>query len=367
VNRHYIAQNRISGSSWTGDIINYWIDDMTRERKSGIDVSLTGCTPFHPILMHFAARFAKTTYRAFASDHRVLVESNVRCLEHFGHDAVSVISDPYRETSAFGAKVTFPEDSVPLCTERIVSTMDDIRALKNPDVHAAERTRDRIDGVAYYREIIGDTVPVIGWIEGPLAEACDLAGVGDVLLKTAVEPDFVRMLMERCMPTAKAFAKAQIEAGSDIMGVGDAICSQISPAMYEDLVFPLHLELFDYIHGLGAAVNLHICGDITRHLAILAETGADIIDIDWMVDMDDAFGVVGERPVLCGNLDPVAVIQNSKERELYEFSRCFVERHAGKRFIFSGGCEITVGTPPENLMAMKKAVRGGINDERRSC
>ena len=63
---------------------------------------------FHPILMHFAARFHGATYSAFASDYRVLVESNIACLERFGHDAVSVISDPYRETSAFGATVTFP-------------------------------------------------------------------------------------------------------------------------------------------------------------------------------------------------------------------------------------------------------------------
>jgi len=83
--------------------------------------------PFHPILMHFAARYNHTTYGQFASDFRVLVESNIRCLEDFGMDAVSLISDPYRETSAFGAEVHFPVDSVPQCRQAIVKSTEDAR------------------------------------------------------------------------------------------------------------------------------------------------------------------------------------------------------------------------------------------------
>ena len=55
---------------------------------------------FRPILMHFAARFAGKTYGQFASDHKVLVECNIKAMEHFDLDLVGLISDPYRETSA---------------------------------------------------------------------------------------------------------------------------------------------------------------------------------------------------------------------------------------------------------------------------
>jgi len=312
---------------------------------------------FHPILMHFAARFHGTTYSRFATDYRILVESNIACIEYFDHDAVSVISDPYRETSAFGARVTFPEDSVPLCTEKIIRSVDDVKALKNPDVRKAERTLDRIRGVEYYRYRLGDDVPVIGWIEGPLAEACDLAGDSGILLKILLEPDFVRMLFEKCLVTAKDFAKAQIEAGANIMGVGDALCSQISPALYGDFVLPLHRELFDYIHSLGALVKLHICGNITNHLSKLKETGADIIDIDWMVDIGKAHGAFGDSIAVCGNLDPVSVIQDQSAQEVFDRSRALIAAEQGKKFIFSGGCEITVNTPVENLMAMRRAAQ----------
>lgn len=70
---------------------------------------------FRPILMNFAAHSIGKKYSHFDSDYRVLVEANLKCMELFEMDAVGLISDPYRETSAFGAEVTYPEDSVPVC------------------------------------------------------------------------------------------------------------------------------------------------------------------------------------------------------------------------------------------------------------
>jgi MtaA/CmuA family methyltransferase len=314
-------------------------------------------TLFHPILMHFAARFHKKTYSEFASDYRAFVESNAACAEHFDLDAVMLVSDPYRETSAFGAKVEFPIDSVPICREKIIRTTEDVRALKNPDVHNAERTRDRILGASYYRQVLGDGIPVIGWIEGPLAEACDLVGVNEILLALALEPDFVRLVMDKCLITAKDFARAQIEAGCTVMAVGDAICSQISPSMYESFVLPLHQELFAFIHSLGAPVKLHICGNITHLLPALARAGADIIDLDWMVDMTGAHSILGNRIVLSGNLNPVSVIQDYTADRLFETTKELVLAETGKPFILSGGCEITVNTPVENLKNMRLASR----------
>ena len=315
-------------------------------------------TLFHPILMHFAAKLAGRTYREFASDHRVLVESNILAMERFKTDAVGLISDPYRETSAFGAKVSFPLDGVPRCEELIVRTLEDVKALKNPDVYKAARTLDRIEGAKYYRQLLGKNVPVIGWIEGPLAEACDLAGLSEILVKLAIEPEFVKPLMEKCLVTAKDFAKAQIEAGCDIIGVGDAICSQISAGMYEEHVVEFHRELFDFIHSLGAKCKLHICGNITHLLKSIARTEADIVDIDWMVNTDGAHEALGTKSALSGNLDPVSVIERLSAVKVYESAVKLVEREKGKNFILSGGCEITVRTPAANLESLSRAARG---------
>ena len=305
--------------------------------------------------MHFAARYAGYTYGQLASDFNALVESNVRCRDDFGMDAVGVISDPYRETAAFGAKVTFPDEAVPRCQEILVSSMEDIALLKNPDVYKEERTLDRIRGAEALRKQLGNEVPVIGWIEGPLAESCDLAGVNEILLKIYMEPDFIKRLIDKVMITAKEFARAQVEAGCDIIGVGDAICSQIDVENYRELVKERQRELFEYIQSLGAKVKLHICGNITHLLEDIRDVKPDIVDIDWMVDMDLAYDKLGGEIIRCGNLDPVTVIQDQDPEVIVRETKALCRKEVGRPFILSGGCEITINTPVEHLLAMRTA------------
>lgn len=309
---------------------------------------------FRPILMHFAARFIGKTYGQFASNYKVLAEANLRCMEHFDLDMIGLISDPYRETSAFGAPVKFIDEGVPRCLEIIVKSEDDIKALKRPDVYKSARTLDRIKGgELLYKETKGE-VPIIGWIEGPLAEAADLAGVQEMLMQLMMNPDFANLLMDKCMDTAKDFAEAQINAGCDVIGMGDAVCSQIDEFTYDAFVKERHKEIIQFIHDKGAKVKLHICGNITHLLPYIAELNCDLIDIDWQVDLDQARNILGPNVVLTGNIDPV-VIQNKSRDQVFEISRTLCEKYKDQRYILSAGCEITVNTPHENLMAMREA------------
>ncbi|WP_291125411.1 uroporphyrinogen decarboxylase family protein [Dysgonomonas sp. UBA7698] len=303
---------------------------------------------FHPILMMYAARQFGKTYTDFMTDYRVLVEANMKCLEMHDFDAVSVISDPYREASAFGAKITFDGDSSPKA-DILIRTMEDVDNLKNPDVYACERTLDRINGVKYFRELLGDKFPVIAWVEGPLAEVADLSGVSETMMNMIVEPDMVKKLQRKCLQTAKDFAVAQIDAGANIVGVGDALCSQISLEMYDEFCLPLHQELFEFIHSKGALVKVHICGNITHILPSLAKTNLDILDIDWMVDMAEAYRVMGPEIILAGNLDPVAAILDATKEQIEAKYREIEHSIPRENWIVMGGCEIPPATPVENM------------------
>jgi len=313
-----------------------------------------GKTLFYPILMHFAARHNSKTYGEFASDYRILVQSNIKCMEDFNLDLISLISDPYRETSAFGAKVEFIPEGVPKCLNKIVSTSKDIENLRNPDVYACDRTLDRIKGVEYYKKLLKDEVPVMGWVEGPLAEACDLAGVSEMLILLMTEPDLSAVLLDKCIITAKEFAKAQIDAGCDLIGIGDAICSQIDVDTYRAFVFDRHKELVDFIHSLGAFVKLHICGDTTHLWPLLSELKVDIFDPDFMTSMENAHNIFGQGVTLSGNINPVE-LQDLTRDETLEQTRKLINENTGRKFILSAGCEITVNTPPANILAMREA------------
>lgn len=309
---------------------------------------------FRPILMQFAANYIGSNYGHFASDYKVLAEANLRCLDDFGLDMLGLISDPYRETSAFGAKIQYIPDGVPRCLNYVVQSLEDVKNLKNPDVYKKERTRDRIKAGELLSKKTQGNVPIIGWIEGPLAEACDLAGVENMMMQLMIDPDFVNRLMDKCMVTAKDFAKAQIETGCEIIGMGDAVCSQIDADTYQTFVKERHRELISYIHDLGGKIKLHICGDTNHLLPHYNDLNLDILDLDWQVDIAHAREILGEKVILGGNINPV-LVQDKTRDEVFRMSRNLAEKYRNERFILSAGCEITPLTPAENLLAMSEA------------
>jgi MtaA/CmuA family methyltransferase len=195
---------------------------------------------------------------------------------------------------------------------------------------------------------------VSGWIEGPLAEACDLTGVNEMLIYLMTDPDFSNLLMDKCMVTAKDFAKAQIEAGCDLVGIGDAICSQIDKDSYDLYVRERHRELISHVHDCGASVKLHICGNITHLLESLKDLNTDIIDLDWQVDLDKGREILGNNIVIGGNINPV-IVEDKSEEEVYALSRRLVDNYKDQKYLLAAGCEITVLTPHQNLMAMRRA------------
>jgi uroporphyrinogen-III decarboxylase len=213
---------------------------------------------------------------------------------------------------------------------------------------------DRINGAKLFQKELNGNVPVIGWIEGPLAEACDLAGISNMLMYLMIDPDFCHMLMDKCVITAKDFAKAQIEAGCSIIGIGDAICSQIDRLTYDTYVKNRHHEIIDFIHECGAKVKLHICGNITHLLPSFRNFNVDILDLDYSVNLDEAYDIVGPNMIRCGNISPI-LAEYRKSEEIFDACKILVTREKGRKFILSAGCEITVNTKQENLTAMRKA------------
>jgi MtaA/CmuA family methyltransferase len=306
--------------------------------------------PRVPILMRYAAEFIGSNYGAFAADHRVLVGANLACAAAFDFDQVSCISDPYRETQGFGARIEFPRDDVPRATHPLADDPD-LARLPRPDPGGAERMRDRLDACRRYRETCGGRYSILGWVEGPAAEAADLRDAGNFLMDLMEEPDYAAALMDRCLETAIAFAEAQLAAGADTIGIGDAIASQVSPAVYAELIQPRERRLVDAVHAAGGRARLHICGDITHLLPGIAALGVDILDVDHMVSLAAARAAVGPKVALAGNLDPVAaVLRGDPDTIRAGVRRCREE--AGDPFLVNAGCEIPAGTPFAHLRAL---------------
>lgn len=303
-----------------------------------------------PIFMAWAANYIGRTYRDYYLDGDVLVESQAAVTRAFNLDQISAISDPWREASAYGMEFEYPEEGVGKPKGLLVQGADDISKVRPCDVMAAERTRQRVESVRKMAAEFGQTHSVLGWVEGPLAEYSDLRGVEMALMDLMDKPEMYAQAAEVIVENAIAFARAQIEAGADMIGVGDAAASLIAPDMYREFVLPFEKRLFDAIHEAGATVKLHICGNIRRIIGEMAKTGADIIDADWMVPLAEAREAVGPDMTLAGNFDPTVVLLQGTPEDVAQTARqCLAD--AGERFILQPGCEVPPSTPEDNIRA----------------
>jgi MtaA/CmuA family methyltransferase len=315
--------------------------------------------PLMPITMMFAARQSGVRYREYASDHRVLAQAQMHTARKFGFDYVSVISDPAREPADLGARIQWFDDQPPALdeTRALLAEKKALASLRPADPFGGGRMHDRVRGVELLKRLAGNEFLVEGWVEGPCAEAADLRGINSLMTDFFDDPAFVHDLFTFVIEMELGFARAQIEAGADIIGVGDAAASLVGPAIYNEFVQPYEQKLVDGIHAAGGRVRLHICGKTRRLFAGMGRLGCEIVDLDWMAPLAEARAAMGPGQLLLGNVDPVAVLRGGTPDSVRAAVRqC--QTDAGERWIAGAGCEVSPDTPEENLRALCDYARG---------
>jgi MtaA/CmuA family methyltransferase len=310
--------------------------------------------PNFDIFMTRAAHHVGARLSAYYLDHRVLCAANLAVLEDFGLDIVQAISDPYREAADTGLEVEFPEDGLPSNRKPLIVDRAQLDGIRFPVSEFGPRMTDRLEAIRQLRAEVGDEVPVMGWVEGALAEAADLRGVANAMMDLVVSPGWLKELLERCANVEAAFAVAQVQAGAHVIGLGDAIASQVSPQMYREFALPYERRIFEAVKAAGGIGRLHICGNTTHLLKDMADSGAAIVDVDWMVDLGRATAAM-DGVAVCGNVDPVAVFLHGSPEQVRE--AVLGNAAVGyPRWISAAGCEIPDGTPDENLHAQHRAL-----------
>ncbi len=314
--------------------------------------------PLMPITMMLACQGIGARYRDYCTDYRVLVEGQIHVAETYGFDYVNTMSDPAREAADCGAAIEYFENQPVAILEdqALLTEKTTLATLKIPDPLGGGRMHNGIRAIGLFKERVGNEKMVEGWVEGPIAEASDLRGINTLMTDFFDDPVFVKDLFAFVVEMELRFAREQIKAGADMIGMGDAAASLVGPQIYEEFVWPYEKQLVDGIHAMGGRVRVHICGNTRRILKGRGSLGCEVVDLDSLAALSDARQQAAPGQILLGNMNPVTILRNGTP-ELVTQVAAECHRQAGSRFIVGAGCEVPRDTPPENLRALCEYAR----------
>ena len=132
--------------------------------------------------------------------------------------------------------------------------------------------------------------------------------------------------------------------------VFDTWSGVLTPDDYREFVLPLHQRIFDAIDVPSIVFARHPGGK----LDLLAESGADVVGLDWTIDMADAREQLGDTPVQ-GNLDPSYLLGSPEF--VKEKTHEVIEKAGDSGHILNLGHGIDRTTPVENAQAFVEAAK----------
>lgn len=305
--------------------------------------------PVIPFVMQFAAKVANIDYRDYCKKGEKMAEAQLKCWKEFGYDAANVSSDAHRLADALGGELDFPKNEVPKVIDPPIKSKEDLAKSNAPDPREAERCAERLEAINMIKEEAPE-LPVIGWIEGALSDASSIHGIKETLIALRKDKEFVEDLFSFAMRFDLEFAKAQIDAGADIIGAGDSLASQISSSDFEK---PLEFtrKIFE---NLDVPTLYHVCGDTTHQLDHLKSSKANIIDLDWQVNLKEAREKFGDEICIRGNINPSLLVSEDPEKIEDLSLKCIKDAGKNGNFILSAGCEIPPNSNKRNVEAMIK-------------
>jgi uroporphyrinogen decarboxylase len=206
------------------------------------------------------------------------------------------------------------------------------------------------------REDVGNDFGVFGSLNAPFQAAAQLLGITETCMYLYRNPGLVYELLDLTTETVVSFMKAEIRAGVDALVLGDAVSSPtvISPKHFEQFSFPYIREVIRQAGGEVPFI-LHICGDATRIIDKMVETGTRYLEVDSYVDLAEIRMRHGNSVGIIGNVSPSLLLTGTADEVENSCRRAIEAAGLTGAYILGSGCELPKNTPHMNLDTMVKA------------
>ena len=328
------------------------------------DTAPMGGTPVW--FMRQAGRYM-SEYRALRARHSMLevcrtpelaFEVTMQPLKRFDLDAAILFSDILMPLEPMGIPFDFLAGEGPVIM-RPVRSAADVAALRDVDIEA--HLGFALDAIRMIQAELQGRIPLIGFCGAPFTLACYIvegrSAKGFIQARRFMyaEPEAWHALMERLTDLLGRYLQAQVAAGADVVQIFDSWAGILSPADFREYVLPHSRGVVEAASRSGAPV-VYFGTDTSGLLEVMDEAGADVLGVDWRIDLDVAWKRFRPDTAIQGNLDPAVLF--APRPIVRERTERVLRQAAGRPgHIFNLGHGILPETPLESVDEVIRTVR----------
>jgi len=327
--------------------------------------------PVMPYLSNWAAHLAGCKLNEYHTSGKKMAEASLKALRIHGFDLVNPQSDGNYIAEAMGVETKFMEDALPAVLSRPVKTLDDVTKLHVPDPYTEGRMPVYLEAIERLVDAVGDEVVVRAPGTGQFSLAGHLFGIENLIREICIAEaedddearEKIHALLEICAQALIAFDTACIKKGASLILDGDSLASLnvLSPSIYRKYCYPYEKKVFTALNELKKdykfATMLHCCGKNNLIADEMMQTGCDIIEFDYLCDLE-LYKKLSLKNHVClmGNLNPAGQVFIGTPQGVYDEATAVLNVAAQDNFFMLGtGCEVAVDAPLENMKAMLAA------------
>lgn len=304
----------------------------------------------------------KYTLMEICQHPEVAAEVTLLPIKQLGVDAAILFSDIMVPVHEAGIAVDIQPNVGPVIEEPIRESRD------------VDRLRPLVpeEDVPYVIETIrilqGELkVPLIGFAGGPftlasyLVEGRPTRKFHKVKHMMFAMPDVWHRLMDRLCEIVIPFLEAQVHAGAQALQLFDSWAGCLSPQDYEEFVLPYSKRIFDAVTPLGVP-KIHFGVGTAELLTLLRDAGANVVGVDWVTPLDEAWRRIGYDTAVQGNLEPNLLL--APMDRVLDRTRDVMRRAGGRPgHIFNLGHGVLPQTNPDTLKRIVETVHTYRHEE----
>ncbi|MBI5695722.1 MAG: uroporphyrinogen decarboxylase [Nitrospirae bacterium] len=281
-------------------------------------------------------------------------EVTLQPIDILGVDAAILFSDILVPIEPMGMKLDFVPAPVFANPIKSQADVDRLRVIEpEADVPYV------IETIKMLRKELEGRVPLIGFAGAPFTLASYMVEGGGsknyIKLKSMMwnAPEVYRSLMEKVSETVIRYLKAQIAAGAQAIQLFDSWGGVLAPADYLNYVMPYTMRVIQAIKTPGIPI-INFVGNSQGIMPLVAQSGGDVIGVDWRIDIAEARRQIGKNKAVQGNLDPIALFAPIPEidRKVKEI----IVAAGDTGLVFNLGHGIVPETPVDHVKALVESV-----------